>query len=107
PLFRMMWLRDNHPQLFAKTARVMTWGEWIATRLGADWVTDESLACRTMAYDLGRRGWSSFLLEQAGIDQALLPPIASSGTVIGEMSTGLGAQLGWSRRPLVSLGGFD
>jgi xylulokinase len=107
PLFRMMWLRDNYPQLFAKTARVMTWGEWIATRLGADWVTDESLACRSMAYDLGRREWSSFLLEQAGIDQALLPPIAPTGTVIGAMSTGLRAQLGWSRRPLVALGGFD
>jgi len=44
---------------------------------------DDSLASRTMVYDLNKREWSGTILDASGIQQHQLPPICDAGTILG------------------------
>ena len=107
PLIRLMWIREHEPEVFAATAKMLCWSELITSLLGAAPVSDHSVASRTMAFDVVRREWSQEILDAAGVDQALMPGLAPSGTVIGEVPAGIAAGLGVEAGARVVAGGFD
>ena len=53
------------------------------------------------------REWSQEILAAAGVDQALMPGLAPSGTVIGEVPARIAADLGVEAGARVVAGGFD
>ena len=102
PLLRLMWIREHEPDVFARTTKMLCWSELITSLLGAAPVSDYSVASRTMAFDIRRQEWSGELLAAAGIDPSLMPGLAQSGTVIGEVPRRIGADLGVAPRAKVS-----
>ena len=49
-LCKLLWVKNNQPELFAKAARWLHLADYIAYRLSDVPATDPSLACRTLAY---------------------------------------------------------
>src|SRR5665647_854321 len=86
---------------------MLCWSELIASLLGAAPISDYSVASRTMALDIGRREWSSEILAAADVAPSLMPGLAPSGTVIGEVSARIAADLGMQTDAKVVAGGFD
>jgi len=107
PLIRLMWIREHEPEVFAATAKMLCWSELISSLLGAAPVSDYSVASRTMAFDVGRQEWSPEILAAAGVDRALMPGLAPSGTVIGEVPARIADGLGVEAGARVVAGGFD
>lgn len=107
PLLRLMWIREHEPDVFARTTKMLCWSELITSLLGAAPVSDYSVASRTMAFDIRRQEWSGELLAAAGIDPSLMPGLAQSGTVIGEVPRRIGADLGVAPGAKIVAGGFD
>ena len=107
PLIRLMWIREHEPEVFAATAKMLCWSELITSLLGAAPVSDHSVASRTMAFDVVRQEWSAEILAAAGVDQALMPGLAPSGTVIGEVPARIAGRLGVAAGAQVVAGGFD
>ncbi|MCL2342305.1 MAG: FGGY family carbohydrate kinase, partial [Firmicutes bacterium] len=91
---KIMWLRDNEPGAFAKTAKFCGVPEYIMGRLGLEPVSDYTIASRFMALDIRRHAWSDEILSAAGIDRSLLCETRQAGQVGGIIPHSAAAALG-------------
>ncbi len=106
-LCKILWLKENDPEAFSRTAWWLNVADYIAYMLSGEMATDYSLASRTLAFDLSRLDWSEPLLEQSGISPELFPPAVASGFPLGHVRKDVAAKTGLSVETIVSAGGHD
>lgn len=104
---KIMWLKDNRPDIYEKSVKLLCVEDYINFRLTGEYATDWSLAARTMAFDIIKKRWSPQMLTKAGIEERLLPPAQPSGTPVGKVSGALARELGFKKDVLVATGGHD
>lgn len=106
-LNKIMWLRDNRPEIFDRAVKFLCVEDFVIFRLTGEFATDYSLAGRTMAFDVVNKCWSKDMLEKAGISAELLPRAHPSGTAIGKITDGMATDLGFKKGVVVATGGHD
>ena len=106
-LTKVMWVRDNEPQTFARVAHVCLAKDFVVQRLTGTLVTDPSDASSTNAYDQRHRTWSTELLAAADVDPALFPEIVPSTTVVGGVLPAAAELAGLAPGTPVVIGGGD
>jgi len=106
-LEKVMWVRDNEPEAFARTRRVLLAKDYIAFLLTGELVTDPSDASSTNAYDQQAGAWSAEILDAAAVPASLLPDIVPSTTVVGTVTPDAARQTGLLAGTPVVLGGGD
>ncbi len=104
---KIMWLRENEPDIHARTYKYMLWPDAILYKLGMPPRLDWSLAGRTMAFDITGHHWSETMLEAANIDPELLTKPIRPGQPIGQLPAQAAQQLGLSTKCVVVAGGHD
>lgn len=105
---RIMWLRENKPELYEKAWKFLTWEDFIFLKLGiSDLYCDYSSMARLMIVDIVQKSWASELLEFAGLTKDMFSKIAPPGTPIGNIPRALSSGLGFKVQPEVVTGGFD
>ena len=104
---KLLWLRDNDPGAFDGADRFLLWGDMPGFMLGCDPVTSNSLANRTLLFDLQANDWSDTLLGWAGIDRDRLGVVCPGGTVVGTADPEAAAGLGLPAGVCVVAGGHD
>jgi len=104
---KLMWMRDERPEIHERTWKYLLWPETILLKLGLTPRIDHSLAGRTMAFDVTRREWSAEMLDAAGIPATMLAEPIASGEVVGELSAQAAAEVGLEEGCLVVAGGHD
>ena len=81
-LTKHRWLTTHVPA--SRTAvRRFNVAEWVARGLGADEVSERSLASRTGWLDLAREAFDAELLSWSGAPPSLMPPLVEAGRPIG------------------------
>jgi xylulokinase len=80
---------------------------YICYRLTGLTMTDVSLACRTLLYDVEKGCWSQELLEAAGISESQLPTVVQPGTLLGGLLPGMAQELGLPEGVQVVIGTHD
>ena len=93
-LTKLMHLRDHEPEVYRGAWKFLLWSGFVSFMLGAEARTDYSLANRTILFDVDRAGWSPKLAEIAGLDLGKMADVVPAGTVIGEVSAAVGAEVG-------------
>lgn len=106
-LCKLLWLKQNEPEAFARTVRWLNIADYIAFRLCGVPATDHSLASRTLALDLHRLRWDEGIIRDAGIDPALFAPLVPSGTRLGTVTPEARRETGLPETTAVSAGGHD
>ncbi|MGE4488205.1 MAG: L-fuculokinase [Kiritimatiellales bacterium] len=104
---KMLWLRDNRPEIYQQADYFLLWSDLIAFLLGCDPVTNNSHANRTLLFDLDKNDWSDELLAWSGIPRSKLGRIVPGGAVIGAVADSMAAELGLSQGIQVVSGGHD
>lgn len=104
---RFRWIARHQPEVFDRIAHVGMLGDWILHRLTGEFVTDPSLGSSSGMFDLARRDWSEFVLEQCGLQASMFPPVVAPGTVIGSVGARAAAQTGLASGTPVVVGGAD
>lgn len=104
---KIMWLRDNQPDLFWQAAHFCTSLDFINKHLVDRYVTDYSIAGGTLAHNLIALSWDDAILEAVNIPRAKLPAIDWSGTPLGGLRHHAADQLGLPQGVEVVLGGHD
>ena len=110
PIFslnKLLWHRDHEPDAWARSVRWLMLADFIAYRLCGEGATDLSLASRTLMLDLYQKRWHEQTLVQAGIELGLLAPLVSSGTPLGQITSGAAALTGLPTTTVVAAGGHD
>ncbi len=95
-LMRLIHYRETQRADFEKAAYWLSLQDYVLFRLTGEMKTDESLASRTMLFNIGTRTWHGELSEFCGIGQRLPKVIKTGGqageiTVEGAMATGIKA----------------
>lgn len=104
---KLMWIKRHQPELYDQTDKFLLWSSFIAFMLGAEPVTDYSLANRTLLFDLDQKDWSDELLGIANLDRSKLADIKHSGFEIGTVSSHLATELGLPQGVTISNGAHD
>jgi xylulokinase len=104
---KMMWIRDAEPEIFERTHLLASVAAQLLGWLTGCAVQDHANASSSLLYDVVQRDWSPPLLDAAGIDVALLPPIAASHAVIGQLTAAAADELGLTTTCAVVTGTGD
>jgi xylulokinase len=106
-LFKVMWFRNQRPEVFAATTTIIGSKDWINFRFTGEIKTDPSYASGLGAFDLGTGAYAPDLLESAGLTQELFPPIVASTVSVGQMKPDIAVALGLQGPIEVIAGGVD
>ena len=81
---KIMWLRDNEPEVFKKAAGFYSNQQYVMRKLGLGDVQDRTMAARKLMIDVKANCWSAPILELTGVtEQQLGTQIVESATVVG------------------------
>ncbi len=104
---KLMWVRDNEPEIYEKTYKVLNAKDYIVFRLTGKFYTEPSDANSMACFDLDNLCWSEMLLEHAGLDGDKLPEIKPSTFVAGNVTDEAAEATGLCVNTKVVLGGGD
>lgn len=104
---KVMWLRDEMPEVFKKAWKFLLWEDLFCCWLGLAPTIDFSLASRTMAFDIHQRQWSAPLLDAANISPDLLARAVPAGICVGEIPASKARELGLPEGVVVTVAGHD
>lgn len=106
-LFKIMWLRDNHPGLYERAAMFLGTKDYINCRLTGVLATDHSYASGSGAYDLRERVYRADYIAAAGIAFEKFPPIVDSHAILEGLTEEAAVELGLTAGIPVACGGVD
>jgi len=104
---KLLWMRDNEPELFDRLAHVLLAKDYIRLRLTGEIATDPSDASGTLLFNVVDGRWSDEMCSSLGIDPGLLPPIVGSSEIVGSVTSAGAAETGLAPGVPVVGGGAD
>ncbi len=104
---KLLWMRTNEPELFARIEKIMLPKDYLAYRLSGVHSTDVSDASGMLLFDVKNRKWSQRMCDICGIKEAQLPKIFESYEVTGTVTEEVAKELGISRDVKVIAGAGD
>jgi len=105
--FKIMWLRDNEPEVFKRLGTVLGSKDYINYRMTGVMKTDYSYASGCGVWDLHAWQYSDKLIGAADLSRSIFPEATASSEVIGTLSQQAAAELGLSTDVKVVSGGVD
>lgn len=85
-IFRVMWYRDNMPEVFNETYKFLHSKEFIANRMTGRFATDYTDQALGCTLDMTRRTWSEAMFRAAGLSPDLFPDLLESIDVMGHLT---------------------
>ena len=104
---KILWMKENEPENFAKIAKIMLPKDYLAYRLSGSFCTEYSDASGMLLLDVEHKCWSAKMLEICGITEAQLPKLYESWEVVGTLKAEIAAKLGVSEDVKVIAGAGD
>ena len=104
---KLLWIKNSQSEIYDKTDKFLFWADFVCFMLGSDAFTSNSLANRSLMFDLKRNDWSEEILNWSGIDRTKLGQIVQGGTVVGNVSETIAYELDLSTDTLIVSGGHD
>ena len=104
---KVIWLRDEEPESYARVARVLLPKDHVRLRLTGEPATDVADASGTLFMDLRERAWSQEVLDCLDVPAEWLPPILEGPDPSGSVLEGIAAELGLPAALPVAAGGGD
>lgn len=104
-LFKLLWLKENQPELMAKAKHFLFISSILTYRLTGVFSTDRTMAGTSMMTNINTDSWDSEVLSVLGLTPEFFPEMKSAGEVIGTLKAELAEQFGLSANiPVVSAG---
>ncbi|MDQ2710630.1 MAG: xylulokinase [Acidobacteriota bacterium] len=83
---KLLWVRDNEPQLFANVKQILLPKDFVRFKLTGEFATDVSDASGTALFDVLHRNWSDEMVSGLGLDRATLPKAYESSEITGQVT---------------------
>ncbi|HEY9652307.1 MAG TPA: gluconokinase [Coleofasciculaceae cyanobacterium] len=85
PFVKIVWLRNEHPEVFQKTAKFISIKEYIIYQFFQQYIIDYSIASATGFLNLNELNWDREALEIAGITEAQLSTLVPTTHIVQPM----------------------
>lgn len=95
PPGKMIWLRQNEPENWARTCKLLDIKDWLVHRATGRFTTTADCANLTWMMDTrtGRCGWSPGLMRMVGVPPERLPEIVDGTDIVGGLTGSAARQL--------------
>lgn len=107
PASKILWVRKHEPDVFARTAKFVLIEDYFIHLLTGHYVSEDSLLCSTMYWDINTRKYWPEMLALLGIEERQLPEIRHPGTPVAKLSAVAAAEFGLAPGTLICLGALD
>lgn len=104
---KLLWVRDNEPEQFARIGKVLLPKDYIRFCLTGEYASEVSDASGTSLFDVVNRRWSYDMADQCEINRTVLPAVYESVEVTGTVSAAAAAETGLAPGTPVVGGGGD
>ena len=104
---QLAWVRENEPDVWKRTRRILFAKDYLRLRLTGVYATDTIDAMGTLFFDAARMQWSEELCGLLGFPVALLPPVLEPTHVVGGISPQAARDTGLSPHTRVVAGSTD
>lgn len=104
---KLLWVRDNEPENFARLRHVLLPKDYIRFQLTGEYATDVSDASGTALLDVVNRRWSGDMIEGLKLDATILPRVYESPEVTGRVTAQAASATGLAEGTPVVGGGGD
>ena len=103
---KVVWVRENEPQVYRKVAKVLLPKDYIRYRLTGEFFSEVSDASGTSMFDVGKRQWSDEMLAALDVPRRWLPEVTESPVPSAKVSAGAAGETGLvAGTPVVGGGG--
>ncbi len=106
-LFKLMWLKDNKPDVWEKAHKFLCFEDLLQYRLGLDPAISWSLAGRTMLFDVRKHSWNPDIMAAIDLSPDKLAKPLPSGSIVGKINSVIGDELGLAKDAFVVTAGHD
>jgi len=107
PAAKIMWIKENEPEVFRNTSKFLPTKDYIILRLTGKYVTEYSDASGMNLLDIRQRIWSEEILQASNIPRQMLPELHSSTDIAGKLEKEPAREIGLVAGIPVVLGGAD
>lgn len=104
---KLLWMRENEPDLFARIAKIMLPKDYINYLLTGVHCTDYSDASGMLLLDVEHKCWSREMLELCGVSESQMPRLFESYEKVGTLLPEIAKQLGLPENVIVCAGAGD
>lgn len=104
---KIMWTLDNVPGVKENVHKFLQASDFICYRLSGESCVSETLACRTLAYDIERGCWSEEILNAAGVTSSIMPTPVKNGSIVGNILPSVAEKLGIPKAVKIIAGSQD
>ncbi|GIO13469.1 xylulose kinase [Cohnella xylanilytica] len=104
---KILWVRENEPEAFAKASRFVLPKDYVRYRLTGEIHMDLSDAAGTLMLDVANKTWSADVLRAFELPEAFCPPLVEAGGFVGTVSAEASASSGLAASTKVFAGGAD
>jgi gluconokinase len=107
PLCKLMWLKENQPEIFNSAFKFVSIKEFIFHHFFGVWEVDYSIVSATGLFDVHQLKWMPEALELAGIDESKLSTCVSPYKLYEGLSDSLLDELNLSSKTSFIIGASD
>lgn len=104
---KIVWLRDNEPETFARVRKVLLPKDYIRLKLTGEYATEVSDASGTALFNVKKRCWADEMLDGCGIPREWMPRAYESPEVSGKVTAQAAGLTGLAEGVCVVGGGGD
>lgn len=104
---RIMWLKNNRPEIYERVAKISMIGDWILYKLCGVIATDPSNGGTTGIFSLKNRTWVSEMAKRVGLADDIFGEVLEVGTLMGSVSKEASVVTTLSTQTQVVMGGGD
>ena len=104
---RLLWLKNNRPEIYEKVASISMIGDWILAKLSGIIASDPSNGGTTGIFSLSKRDWISAMATTVGLKDDIFPKVLEVGAVLACVTSKASVQTGLATSTKVVMGGGD
>ena len=107
PAFKLLWFKQEHPDVYRNTASVLIVKDFINFKLTGNQAIDHPEASTTYLYDIEKRAWSPTLVQTLGLNDQILPEIKRPIDLVGTINRECSEETGLLTGTPVAVGAGD
>lgn len=104
---KIIGIRNTRGDIWERLSSFMSISDWVAYKLSGILHYEHSQASETLLYDVAKMAWSDRLCAIFNIERQLLPPLKTSGTILGNILPAEAAEFDIAADVQVIVGGAD
>ena len=104
---KILWLKNNEPENFKRTSKIMLPKDYLVYKLTGAFVTDYSDASGMLLLDVKNKKWSEEMLDICGVKSEQLPTLHESYEAVGDLKSEIKEELNIKGEAIVAAGAGD